>query len=161
MPQTFAIRAFASRLLERSNIPTPGAPAVRLDGGFDQTATNGPTLYPTWKGNLSVAYTLGSWTAQLSEEWIDASKINVTWVEGVDVDDNMVPNYFNTNLKLAYNGDMLGGDHTWEVALFVTNLFDKDPMIIPNYNSRTGSQQVSNNYDAFGRSYDLGLNFRW
>ncbi len=34
-------------------------------------------------------------------------------------------------------------------------------MIIPSYNSRTGSQFVSNNYDAYGRSYDLSINFRW
>ncbi len=160
LPQTFAVRAFASRLLERSNIATPGAPQVRLDGGFDQNAVNGPTLYPTWKGNLSLSYTFGSWSAQLAEEWIDASKINVTWVEGVDVDDNMLPNYFNTNLRLGYSGNMLG-DHNWDVALYVTNLLNKDPIIIPNYNSRVGSQQVSYNYDAYGRSYAVGFNFRW
>jgi hypothetical protein len=40
-------------------------------------------------------------------------------------------------------------------------VFDKDPMVIPQYNSRTGSQLVSNSYDAYGRSYDLGVNFRW
>jgi outer membrane receptor protein involved in Fe transport len=45
--------------------------------------------------------------------------------------------------------------------LYVTNLFDRDPMIIPNYNSRTGSQFVSNSYDAYGRTYALGINFRW
>jgi outer membrane receptor protein involved in Fe transport len=157
-PQTFAVRAFASRLLERSNIPTPGAPEVRLDGGFDNSGLF--LLYPTWKGNMSVAYTVGPWTAQLSEEWISRSKINTQWVEGVDVDDNWLPNYFNTDLKLGYGGEMFG-DHPWDVALYVTNLFDRDPMIIPNYNSRTGSQFVSNNYDAYGRTYALGVNFKW
>jgi outer membrane receptor protein involved in Fe transport len=156
-PQTFSIRAFASRLFERSNIPTPGAPTVHLEGGFDNPGT---TLYPTWKGNLAVAYTVGSWTVQVVEEWISDVKINTTWVEGVDVDDNTLPNYLNTNFKLAYSGEMIG-DHTWEVALFVTNLFDKDPIVIPSYSSRLGSQTVSNNYDAYGRSYALGVNFSW
>jgi iron complex outermembrane recepter protein len=156
-PQTLSIRAFASRLFERSNIPTPGAPTVHLEGGFDNPGT---TLYPTWKGNLSVAYTFGSWTVQLLEEWISDVKINTTWTEGVDVDDNTLPNYLNTNLKLAYSGEMVG-DHTWEVALFVTNLLDRDPIVIPSYSSRTGSQTVSNNYDAYGRSYALGVNFNW
>ena len=156
-PQTLSFRAFASRLLERTNIPTPGAPTVHLEGGFENT---GVFLYPTWKGNLTMAYTVGSWTGQVSEEWISDSKINTTWVEGVDVDDNTLPNYFNTNLKLAYNGEMFG-DHSTEVALYVTNLFDKDPIVIPNYSSRTGSQLVRNDYDAYGRSYALGLNFRW
>jgi len=155
-PQTFAIRAFASKLLERTNIPTPGAPEVHYEGGFDNTGI----LYPEWKGNLSMAYTVGAWTAQLSEEWIGKEMINTTWVEGVDVDDNWLPNYFNTNLKLGWSGELYG-THNTEIALFVTNLFDRDPMIIPSYNSRTGSQIVSNNYDAFGRSYDLTVNFRW
>jgi iron complex outermembrane recepter protein len=157
MPQTLSIRAFASRLFERSNIPTPGAPTVHLEGGFDNPGT---TLYPTWKGNLSVAYTFGSWTVQVIEEWISDVKINTTWVEGVDVDDNTLPNYLNTNFKLGYSGEMIG-DHNWEVALFVTNLFDRDPIVIPSYSSRTGSQTVSNNYDAYGRSYALGVNFSW
>ena len=158
--QTLAVRAFASRLLERSNIPTPGAPEVRLDGGFDQSTAAGPVLYPRWKGNMSLGYTMGPWTAQLLEEWISRSKINVAWVQGVDVDDNWLPNFFNTNLKLGYSGESFG-DHPWEVAVFVTNLFDRDPIIFPNYNSRTGSQLVSNNYDVYGRSYNLTLNFRW
>jgi outer membrane receptor protein involved in Fe transport len=159
-PQTFAVRAFASRLLERTNIPTPGAPPVHLEGGFDLNAIGGPQLYPTWKGNLSVAYTLGAWTAQVSEEWISRSKLNVMWVEGVDIDDNWLSAYLNTNLKLGYNAAM-SGDHNWDVALYVTNLFDKDPIIVPRYDSRLGSQFISNNYDAYGRSYALGINFSW
>jgi iron complex outermembrane recepter protein len=156
MAQTLSIRAFGSKLLERTNIPTPGAPEVHLEGGFDNTGV----LYPRWKGNLALAYTVGAWTAQLSEEWIGREKINTTWTEGVDVDDNWLPNYFNTNLKLGWTGEMYG-THSTEVAVFVTNLFDRNPIVIPSYNSRTGSQIVSNNYDAFGRSYDLAINFRW
>jgi outer membrane receptor protein involved in Fe transport len=159
-PQTFAIRAFASRLLERSNVPVPGGPTVRLDGGFDLNAINGAVLYPTWKGNLAMTYSVGPWTAQLTEEWIGESTLNVMWVEGRDIDDNNLPAYWNTNFKIGYAGDMYG-DHSWDVALFVTNLLDKDPPIVPQYNSRQGSQLISNNYDAFGRSYDLSLNFRW
>ena len=156
--QTLSIRAFASKLLERSTVPTAGAPAVHLEGGFDNTGLF--NLYPTWKGNLSLGYQVGPWNALLSEEWIGREKINTTWVEGVDVDHNWLPNYFNTNLKVGFSGEMLG-DHNWDIALYVTNLFDKDPMVIPNYNSRTGSQVVSNNYDAYGRTYSLGMNFRW
>ena len=156
-PNTFSIRAFGSRLLERTNIPTPGAPEVHYEGGFDNT---GLILYPKWKGNLAMAYTVGPWTAQLAEEWISKNEINTTWVEGVDVDDNWLPNYFNTNLKLGWAGDLYGAQST-EIALYVTNLFDRDPMIIPSYNSRTGSQIVSNNFDAYGRSYNLAINFRW
>ncbi len=154
-PQTFSIRAFGSKLLERTNIPTPGAPVSALRRRLRQHR------HPVseWKGNLAMAYTVGAWTAQLSEEWIGKEMINTTWVEGVDVDDNWLPNYFNTNLKIGWAGEFYG-THNTEIALFVTNLFDKDPMIIPSYNSRTGSQIVSNNYDAYGRSYDPGYQFR-
>jgi len=157
--QTLAIRGFAARLLERSNVPTPGAPQVRVDGGFDPNGANGPVLYPTWKGNMSVAYTAGSWTGEVLEEWIGVSSINTTWINGVDVDNNFLPNYFNTNLKLAYDSDFK--DHPYQVALFITNLLNRDPMRIPSYNSRTGSQTVSDNYDAYGRSYTLSVNLRW
>jgi hypothetical protein len=34
-------------------------------------------------------------------------------------------------------------------------------MVIPSYNSRTGSQTISNNYDAYGRRYVLGVNYRY
>jgi outer membrane receptor protein involved in Fe transport len=156
MAQTLSLRAFASKLLSRTNIATPGAPEVHYEGGFDNTGV----LYPKWKGNLSLAYTVGPWSGQLSEEWIGREMINTSWVEGVDVDDNWLPNYFNTNLKLAWNGETFGTQST-EVAVFVTNLMDRDPIIIPSYNSRAGSQIVSNNYDAFGRSYELAVNFRW
>lgn len=157
-PQTFSVRAFASRLLERTNIPTPGAPEVHLEGGFDNTGLF--NLYPKWKGNLSLAYTIGPWTAALTEEWIHKPKLNTAWVEGVDVDDNWLPSYYNTNLRIGFAGDM-GGDHNWDVSLYVTNLLDRDPLIIPRYDSRQGAQFVSNNFDAYGRSYALGMNFRW
>jgi outer membrane receptor protein involved in Fe transport len=108
---------------------------------------------------MSVAYTAGSWTGEVLEEWIGVSSINTTWINGVDVDNNFLPNYFNTNLKLAYDSDVK--DHPYQVALFITNLLNRDPMRIPSYNSRTGSQTVSDNYDAYGRSYTLSVNFRW
>jgi outer membrane receptor protein involved in Fe transport len=156
--QTFTVRAFASRLLERTNIPTPGAAEVHLEGGFDNSGLF--LLYPKWKGTMSIAYSVGAWNAQISEEWISKSKINTQWVEGRDVDDNWLPSYLNTNLRIGYAGDMLG-DHSWDASFYVTNLFDKDPMVIPNYNSRTGSQIVSNSYDSYGRTYAVGMNFRW
>jgi hypothetical protein len=38
---------------------------------------------------------------------------------------------------------------------------DKHPMVIPNYNTRNGSQNVSNSFDAYGRRYELGFNIRF
>ncbi len=80
-----------------------------FNGGFTTAV-----LYPDWKANLSGTYTLGSWSLQLTEEWISRSKINTTFIDtadfaagrvvvnGVtqtapDVDDNWLPHYFNTS----------------------------------------------------------------
>jgi outer membrane receptor protein involved in Fe transport len=34
-------------------------------------------------------------------------------------------------------------------------------MIIPSNNARGSSQTVSNNYDAYGRRYVLGMNYKF
>jgi outer membrane receptor protein involved in Fe transport len=172
LPETLTFRAFASNILKRSNKSSDTAPLNRFDGGF----TAG-VLYPKWKGTASLTYTFGNWDAQLTEEWISKSKLDTTWIDtaafaagntlvnGVtktapDVDDNWLPNYFNTNARFGYRDETSSG-HQWDVSLYVTNLLDKHPMVIPSYNSRTGSQSVSNNYDAYGRRYVLGVNFRY
>ncbi len=161
-----------SNLIERSNKTSDIAPTNRFDDGFTTAV-----LYPKWKGTLSATYVLGPWSAQLSEEWISESKIDTTfidsedWANGVrvvngvtktspDVDDNRLPNYFNTNARVGYRHEGASGG-SWDLSFYVTNLLDKHPMIIPSYNSRTGSQTVSNNYDAYGRRYELGFNYRF
>jgi iron complex outermembrane receptor protein len=170
--ESLVIRAFASNLLERSNIASAGAPLTQLGGGF----TAG-VLYPDWKANMSLTYNVGAWSYQLAEEWISKSKIDTTWIDiadwnrgvrtlnGVaktspDVDNNRLPNYFNENARIGYKRDTDKG-HVLDVSFFVTNLFDRHPMIIPSYNSRTGSQTISNNYDAYGRRYELGFNYKF
>ncbi len=172
LPETITFRAFASNILKRSNKSSNTAPVNRFDGGF-----TGGVLYPKWKGTASLTYTFGKWDAQLTEEWISKSKIDTTWIDtaafaagqkvvnGVtktapDVDDNWLPNYFNTNARFGYKDETSAG-HQWDVSLYVTNLLDKHPMVIPSYNSRTGSQTISNNYDAYGRRYVVGVNFRY
>ncbi|MEP7311871.1 MAG: TonB-dependent receptor [Pseudomonadota bacterium] len=154
-PETLNIRAFASNIKERSNKSSNIAPLTELSDGFTAAV-----LYPKWKGNLSVTYVLGDWNAQLSEDWISKAKIDTTWVEGRDVDDNWLPNYLNTNARIGYTRETSAG-HKWDASFYITNLLDKHPMIIPSYNSRTGSQTVSNNYDAYGRRYELGFNYRF
>ncbi len=79
--QTLSVRTFARSPAEALEYSDPWSPEQRLDGGFDQNNVNGPTLYPRWKANFALAYTMGPVTAQISEEWISRSRINVTWVE--------------------------------------------------------------------------------
>ncbi|HEV7632977.1 MAG TPA: TonB-dependent receptor, partial [Steroidobacteraceae bacterium] len=170
--ENLQFRGFASQLLERSNQASSTGLVNNFNGGF----TAG-ILYPDWKGNLSATYTLGSWSLLISEEWISRSKINTTFIDTTDfaagrvivngatktspdVDDNYLPNYFNTNVRLGYHKETTDG-HSWDVSLFVTNLLDKDPMVVQSNNLRGSSQTVSNNYDAYGRRYVLGVNYEF
>jgi outer membrane receptor protein involved in Fe transport len=160
--ETLNFRVFVSNLLERSNVATTGAARVELAGGFSGGTPGGggaaPVLYPDWKGTATLGYTVGAWTYQISEEWISRSKIATEWVQGRDVDDNWLPNYLNTNARIGYRHDSDSGA-SWDLSLFITNLLDKHPMVIPSYSSRTGSQTVSNNYDAYGRRYDVAFRY--
>ena len=170
--ETLTIRGFGSRLLERSNQSSSTGFVNNFASGF----TSG-ILYPDWKANLSLTYTIDKWSAQVSEEYISRAKINTTFIDqadwdagrttvnGVvktspDVDVNWLPNYYNTNLRIGYKSETESG-HDWDVSLFVTNLFDQHPVIIPSNNSRGSSQTVSNNYDAYGRRYVLGMNYKF
>jgi len=170
--ETLTIRGFASRLLERSNQASSTGFVNSFASGF-----TGGVLYPDWKANLSLTYTIDKWSAQISEEFISRAKINTTFIDqadwdagrttvnGVvktspDVDFNWLPNYYNTNLRIGYKSETEAG-HTWDVSLYVTNLLDKHPMIIPSNNARGSSQTVSNNYDAYGRRYVLGMNYKF
>jgi len=172
LPETLSVRGFASRLIERSNQASSTGLVNQFGGGF----TSG-VLYPDWKGDLGVTYTLDRWSLTVNEEWISKAKINTTFIDvsdwnagrvvvnGVtktapDVDNNYLPNYFNTNLRVGYKGEMASG-HQWDVSLYVTNLLDKHPMVIPSNNARGSAQTVSNNYDAYGRRYQLGFNFKF
>ncbi len=171
LPETLTFRGFASQLIERSNQASNTGLVNNFNGGF----TSG-VLYPDWKANLGLTYTLGDWSFLLSEEYISKSKINTTFIDvadfqagrvvvnGVtklapDVDYNTLPSYFNTNARFGYHFETKAG-HAWDVSLFVTNLLDKHPMIIPSNNLRGSSQTVSNNFDAYGRRFVLGFNYK-
>jgi outer membrane receptor protein involved in Fe transport len=54
--------------------------------------------------------------------------------------------------------EMQGGS-TWRAALNITNLFDREPPIVPSFSTRFGTQSVSNEYDVFGRRYQLSMNY--
>jgi hypothetical protein len=43
----------------------------------------------------------------------------------------------------------------------LTNLFDRDPPIIAGFGTRGGSQTVHNDYEIFGRMYQLSLNMNF
>jgi outer membrane receptor protein involved in Fe transport len=85
-------------------------------------------------------------------------RLNNTWVEGVDVDDNETASNTTWNAALGYNGETASGS-SWRATFSITNLFDREPPIVPSFSTRFGTQTVSNEYDVFGRRYQFSLNY--
>lgn len=150
--ETLTIRALGGHLIERTDTPFRGTPLNLV----------GSSVRPEDKGNLTVGYTVGPWTATWQQRYISDTLINILWVEGVDIDRNTIPTYSFTNLRFSYRGEnsAFGGD--WTLGLAVNNAFDKNPPIIPGVFGRIGSQTNSGTgYDEFGRRYQLTLNMNF
>lgn len=148
--ESLSIRALAGHLIERTNTPFNGTP-IDLVGSAQR---------PDVTANVTLAYSIGAWTASWQQRYISDTLVNLNWVEGVDVDINTIPTYSFTNLRFAYRGETDRGD--WTVSLAVNNAFDKNPPIIPGVFNRIGSQtNAGTGYDEFGRRYQLGMNMNF
>jgi len=149
--ESLSLRGLVGKMTERTNTPFNGAPIDLM----------GSSTRPDITGNLTLAYSVGPWSVNWQQRYISETKVNILWVEGVDVDYNNIGVYSFTNLRFAYQGETgNGGD--WTVSLAVNNAFDKDPPVIPGAFARIGSQTNSGTgYDEFGRRYQLGLNMNF
>ncbi|MDR2212846.1 MAG: TonB-dependent receptor, partial [Pseudomonadales bacterium] len=140
LDESLTLRMLAGYLLERSNTPLDGVPADTVGG----------VGTPKWTANLTAGYRFGDYGVQLQHRYITNTKININWVEGVDVDDNSVASGNYTNLRLSKQGEF-GNGGTWDLSFNVTNLFDRPPPIVAG----ATSQSIPGTYDQFGRRYQL------
>jgi len=146
--ETFSVRALAGWLLAREDISANGTFTDRL----------GVYTLPDVTANVTANYGIGPVNFMLQGRYIDGGELVRTWVEGVDVDDNMVASSTTWNSSVRYSSELNSGA-TWNVALSVQNLFDKHPPITPG--GTAGAQGVAGQYDAFGRRYQLALNLNF
>ncbi|MDT8399811.1 MAG: TonB-dependent receptor [Pseudomonadales bacterium] len=149
-PETFRLRLLAGHLLERSET-TLGKRPFDFAGGLNT---------PEWTANATAAYTVGPYTVQVQQRYYDSTTLNLNWQQGIDIDDNSIASSSTTNLGFSYSGRMNNGAE-WGLNLDITNLWDREPPIVPFSSQSRGSQVVSNNFDVFGRRYQLSfhLNF--
>jgi len=146
--ESLSFRGLAGYIIERSNTPLGGQPT-------DQAGYLGT---PDLTAIMTATYGLGPYSIQLQQRFItDARNGPLSWVEGRDIDSMRVASGNYTNLQLGYNGEMSNGAE-WRLNFNVTNLFDRDPAIVPSYGTRGGSQGLANSYDEFGRRYQINLN---
>lgn len=146
--ETFSLRALAGYLGENSQTNLGAAK-------FEQAGGPGR---PEWTTTITGTYNIGPWNMMLRANYYDSVLLNASWVEGIDVDDNTTASNTVFNAGFGYTGEVSSGS-TWRVSANVINLFDREPPIVPSFSSRFGTQTVSNDYDVFGRRYQLSFNY--
>jgi hypothetical protein len=88
--------------------------------------------------------------------FIDGGKLNRTWTEGVEVDDNWVASSSWWNGRVGYQGELNSGAR-WNLGLSVQNLFNGHPPIIPGGTAGAQGGFGGAQYEEFGRRYNVSL----
>jgi outer membrane receptor protein involved in Fe transport len=150
--ENLSLRLLASYLAENSNTPSGGRKTDMA--GVGQT--------PEWTTTATMNYTIGPWSLFLSHRFIDKSKFNVNWVEGVDVDDNYLNSVRWVNMRVGYNYEMANG-RSLDLFTNVTNLFDDEPPPNPGTVGRgiPGGANGMHQVLAVGRSYVVGMKMQF
>ena len=132
--------------LNKLSTTNPGAAPIDAAGGYSR---------PTWRGNLQLSYASGGWDVFAQTRYLGPGKLNVTWNEGVDIDDNSVSDV--VYLDLTVNRTL-----TKAVRAFVsvTNLLDKAPPWSPVNNAILTAADTSY-YDQIGRRVVAGIRFNF
>ena len=141
--ESFNIRGLFGRLHENST--TTAAGTTRDEAG-SQTR-------PVYSGIVSGTYNLGKWGLMLQGDYYHHVMNNITWVEGVDVDDNWVASQSTLSFAASYRGESANG-MAWRAAFNITNLTDVEPSIVAN---STGQTLVMG-HDTLGRRYQVSVN---
>jgi outer membrane receptor protein involved in Fe transport len=110
---------------------------------------------PHWRGTLRTTYSTDKLDVSILYRYTGKQKYDVTFIEGVDIDENDVGarSYFNFNVdyQLTSHFRLYGK---------INNLFDRDPPVRTN-----GIIQAQTNgsgyYDLVGRSFAVGLRFNY
>ena len=145
--ESVSLRLLGGKILTRKDIAANGIASNLMD----------QYTMPEITANITGTYTYGPWSFQLQGRHISGEKLNRNWVEGVDVDRNWVNSSTWWNGTLRYSSELPNGA-TWNIGLNVLNMFDTAPPIIPQ---TTGDQGVSDQYDEYGRRYNLSLNLQF
>ncbi|MDX1561812.1 MAG: TonB-dependent receptor, partial [Gammaproteobacteria bacterium] len=149
--ENLSVRFLAGYLAENSTTPLGGQP-------FDLA---GATSLPKLTTTTTFNYDIGQWSAYLQHRWVDETKRNARWVEGIDVDDNTIDSINYVNLGLTYTSAGASGTD-WEVFANIINAFEEEPPVIAEGVGRSipGSTGLNQHRTiALGRRYVVGVRF--
>ena len=145
---TLGWRLLATRLNENS-VLTPGS-------ARDERAGDIGAGLPQNKVTTSLRYARDAWSVFLQGRFIDDGKMNRTFTEGVQVDNNTVDSVFYTDLTFRFTGQ--GGTAPWEVFFTANNLFDETPPASYSGLGRAGVPGPNSIlYDTIGPRYVAGV----
>jgi iron complex outermembrane receptor protein len=162
--ERLGVRLFASYLHENSTTSSNG---VKTDRAGQVALVVGQVetyALPEWKATASLNYTRGPLRGFLQLRYIG---------EGIyDTQNGIGPNNWvvadNTIGSIAYvdarvSWEMSVRDTSVELYGNATNLFDRDPPIVPTYSAAiaAGSQIISGLFDVLGRRLAIGVNLRF
>ncbi len=145
--ESLSLRVLAGFVKERSDTPLGGA---LLD-------VSGALGTPDLTANATLSYSIGDYSIRLQQRFVDKTIRNITWVEGVDIDDNSVSSGNYTSMGLTYGGETDSGGN-WNVTFNVNNLFDRPPPIVASYSTSGAAQSLPGGYDFYGRRFQLSVN---
>ncbi|MDR7133052.1 outer membrane receptor protein involved in Fe transport [Lysobacter niastensis] len=137
----------ATRVLHYTDYPFQEDPGESIE-------QNGTLGFPKWKASLQLGYSINQWAFNWNTRYFS---------EGLRVsNDSFRSNPTSTTPIRAGSGvfhDLRGSyafDSGWQVYAGITNVFDADPPV-----NLFGTGFGSGLYDAMGRSYYAGFNYRF
>ena len=131
---------------------TPGAPPV------DRAGEVGQSQNPKWLGAFRATYSDGPLRLFVQQRYIDKGKYNVTFVEGVGINDNTIPAVWYTDATVSWNLEDAGRD--FEFFVTINNLMDKDPPLAPQQSATLQRYTNTSLYDTIGRYFTAGIRFK-
>jgi outer membrane receptor protein involved in Fe transport len=148
--ESLSLRGLASYINEASITKSGGASIDRAG----QTGLEGGA--PHWQLNLGVTYGKGPFALYIQQRYIGSGSYNATW-GAADINDNAVDAAYYTNLQLAWDLALPSGSLT----LFghISNLFDADPPLAPDWRFHGSIHTNENLFDVLGRRITAGLRF--
>ncbi|HEY0339547.1 MAG TPA: TonB-dependent receptor, partial [Steroidobacteraceae bacterium] len=164
-PEQLSLRLLGSYLQKSSIGQNTGNSAS--GGGTSVGSTNyagqvgdGFSL-PRFQAIAHLPYSNGPLRVTAEERFIARGKIDVNYVPGVDIDDNIVGSVAYTDLDLSYTHDWTRRGSTTLYG-HVTNLFDRAPPLDPSYSDFNGATQYNQTvYDVLGRRFTIGVKVRF
>ena len=115
---------------------------------------------PRFQATGSLGYTNGPLRFTVQERFIARGKINVTYTEGVDIDDNTVGSAAYTDLDVSYTRPG-SGDSALTIYGHITNALDRAPPLNPAFSDFAGATQYNQTvYDILGRRFTIGMKLK-